>query len=302
MKLAILLTGNLRTYELVGPITKSIFSCYDVDYFCSIDLCNTYQCVNMNPKDETDITHIEKVKTLFNPKKIYTSNGCPFDWTTILKLYPTTVRYDPVNSNLSYNKCLNDNLNPYVKSDKFKHININITDLKRRFYQYYFVYKCYVLFYQYHEETKTQYDLVIRLRFDQFLFNHQIRNTFNQYLSFNNTNIYKVKELASTNTNYIKLPHLNDNEIALFGSGDFGGYLWVNDQFWITNFNTAKLMFEFYLHLFDIFKDSVINYYPCRGVVPEHFLAKYLLKNKIKVVLTPPDICGIFIRQLETKS
>ena len=43
MKIAILLTGQLRTWNLCKYIIKNIQESYDTDIFLSVDLCNLEQ-------------------------------------------------------------------------------------------------------------------------------------------------------------------------------------------------------------------------------------------------------------------
>ena len=68
MKIALLLTGQLRTVDLVKYLhMHSLINKYDTDVFLSIDLNNTMQNENQNFKLETPIEKSKAVIDFFKP-------------------------------------------------------------------------------------------------------------------------------------------------------------------------------------------------------------------------------------------
>ena len=304
MKLAIILTGNLRTYELVGQIITKALADYEVDYFCSIDLCNRYQNANKNLKEDSDIDELAKVEEIYHPKRVYSSYDCSFDFESELKGEREVIFYQPMMSNLSYNYnynynyCLEHGCEPYIKSETFNTVKMSTERYRILFRQYFFVSKGYEIFYQYQKETNKQYDLVMRLRFDQYLFTSKTHFQLHNYLTFTKENIDKLKNIKLVET--IKLPKVDTNEVIIFSTLLHNGYIIANDQFWVTNFETSKIMAAFYRSLPIIIKESEKEFHPMYGALIEHLFAKYLLRHKLKVIDFPcHQIGGIFIRAFE---
>ena len=59
MKIAILLTGQLRTFEMVKYLhMNSLIKQYDADVFLGIDVSNTLQCANKNSTSQTNLQYV----------------------------------------------------------------------------------------------------------------------------------------------------------------------------------------------------------------------------------------------------
>ena len=72
MKVALLLSGQLRTYELCKHNIKgAILDKYDTDVFMSIDKTNTYQWDYLNPTDKTEDTKIKDAIDFYKPCEYY---------------------------------------------------------------------------------------------------------------------------------------------------------------------------------------------------------------------------------------
>ena len=72
MKIALLLTGNLRSWRLCGHVIKNcLINKYDCDVFMSVDLNNIYQHENKNCFDNTNINELNDAISFYNPKKVF---------------------------------------------------------------------------------------------------------------------------------------------------------------------------------------------------------------------------------------
>lgn len=59
MKVVVLLTGQLRTFEMVKYLhMNTLILKYNADVFLRIDICNKYQCEYKNSTDATDINNL----------------------------------------------------------------------------------------------------------------------------------------------------------------------------------------------------------------------------------------------------
>ena len=68
MKVAVLLTGQLRTFEMVKYLhMNALISKYNADVFLGIDICNKYQCEYKNSNVETDSQIVNKAIDFFKP-------------------------------------------------------------------------------------------------------------------------------------------------------------------------------------------------------------------------------------------
>jgi len=68
MKIALLITGQLRTYTLCKSNIKSlIIDTYDADVYLSIDRSNALQVDNANPVDPTQDATIADALAFFKP-------------------------------------------------------------------------------------------------------------------------------------------------------------------------------------------------------------------------------------------
>lgn len=257
MKIALLLTGQIRTHKLTKYIIKnSIINQYDTDVFLSIDSNNISQTENLNSKNKTSKQIINNVINFYNPIDFFINH-----------------EFNEIDAN---NTC-------YVS-----------------YRQYFFVMQCYLRLNKYIKQTNTKYDLIIRLRFDQILW-----NTNNCYINnfmtdsknniiYNSDNITIAKEISKK----IKITfndNINDNEIIILGFGKFSNYNYVNDQFWIHKQDLCYILFTFYFKLNEIINNCKKTIYPSEGASIEHFFYKHLINNNIKYFTK--NIEGIFIRE-----
>jgi len=192
-KVALLLTGQLRTWKMCRVLVDKIKEKYDVDIFLSIDKNNNLQNEYSNNIEASNDNEINEVIQYFNPKDTFISSN--YDNNYIYnKLLWSKVVYTPVSIGTDIentickktdNKIIFNNLyniNNCIKTEKME----DLRHYKKIFEQYFIVYKAYELLEKYIKNTPTKYDLIIRLRFDQFIWNNNdFRFIFGFFTLFN---------------------------------------------------------------------------------------------------------------------
>ena len=310
MKIAILLTGQLRSVDFQKNFHKKLLlDKYDTDVFLSIDLDNNLQRHYYNTTESTNPTVVEKVIKFFNPKKYFILND--FE--------------DEFNNNINiFNKEIN--INMYERED--------ISYYKRPLRQYYLVKNAYKLLIDYIKENKTQYDIIIRLRFDQYIYNDD--NPGDILNQLNNINLCSLNISEDTGETFIKSSYedndknstllnniidLNnkncfnkicfneilDNYIYVFNSGIYFNKhninadeqnFYANDQFW---YNTSLLykMYKFYDEIIYLiiyrFKNNIYIF----DTSTENLFYTFLINNNIDIGIS--SIKGIFVREYSKK-
>ena len=232
MKIALLLTGQLRTVDLVKYLhMHSLINKYDTDVFLSIDLNNTMQNENQNFKLETPIEKSKSVIDFFKPVDYFVLDN------------------------------FNNYFDKYYESVKDV-IKIDIRRFKILFAQYYIVHNAYLLLKKHINNTNTKYDLVVRLRFDHFLCTSEFEPIFkklelrnNGDVAYNDNNISIVKEELKQYT--IPLDAVSDNEIYVLGYGTYTHFNYVNDTFFYHNSNLIDTLLTFYTRLSEFLDISV---------------------------------------------
>ena len=300
MKYAIIMTGQLRTWKFLKPIIENLRKNNDIDIFLSIDLCNKQQHEHKNSVDETNSNELNEALYFYKPISYYSNNY-----------------YDESNFNKNINNWLyqyqsklkiNDeelleqsfsNSNKIKFKALYKHFGIlsttkfDIRSVKKLSEQYFYVYKGYELLETHIKNNNVKYDSIIRLRFDQLIWNDNFYFDCNNVLPTDKNKEQLVSILKNTQ---LKLDIPESNEICVLGGGVFENYGYVNDQFWCHNTKLIHIMRDFYLNLSFIIQDSLNTFWPCHGVWIEHFLAKYLFKNNL--IIKRSILNGIFIREL----
>lgn len=305
-KVALLLTGQLRTWKMCGILIDKIKDNYDVDIFLSIDKDNSLQNEYSNNIEISNDNEINEVIKYFNPKDFFISNN--YDNNYIYnKLSRSKIVYTPISIYGDIEKTICKkidkkilftnlyNINNCIKTEKCE----DLRHYKKIFEQYFIVYKAYELLEKYIKNSSIEYDLIIRLRFDQFIWNdndfekynlQSINNDKNRIL-FNNINIQKIKNSCIK----IKLDDGKENTVNVFGGGCYKYYAYINDQFWCHKPDLIKKMKSYYESLPNIINSCKQNFYPEYGCWIEHFLCKFLVENNINIEKSCLD--GVFIRQ-----
>ena len=267
MKIAILLTGQLRTFNMVKYLhLNTLISQYNSDVFLSIDLDNSLQCINKNKKTKSNINDANEAIRFFKPKGVF-----------ILE-----------NFNPEFNRI--NKKNPFVPQN-----------VKLLFEQYYIVKNAYNLMLQHMKKTNTTYDIIIRLRFDQFIWTNETFSIFQNInkkvsqIMYNKVNIDKLNKL-SKGKKIVFGPTLNNN-IYLLNFGRFRNYnySYANDQFWYHNPHLTNKIYNFYDNLPQLLYQSIKENKGNRGALIEHLWYRYITTNKIN--MNKGRVKGVFVRE-----
>jgi hypothetical protein len=274
MRVAILLTGQLRTNKLCRFLHKNILlDKYDVDIFMSIDKTNNIQNDYVNSTKTSELIDIENAISFYRPVRYFINEN-----------------YDNEYNNL-------------MEKMKEKGIDkvTNISALRGVYQQYFVVMKAYELLINYSKENNVEYDYIIRLRFDQFIWNEtedffSFRNNFfddNGNILYNNENTEKLKFLSPPLK--LELDYPEDNVVTVFGFGDFHHYKYVNDQFFIHNSKLIPVFYGFYDEILSIVDECAKTVYPDKGAHYEHIFYKFLIRHNIEYKRSV--ISGVFVRE-----
>jgi len=264
-KIAILLTGQLRTCEMVKYLhMNTLISKYESDVFLSIDLDNTLQCESKNSKNKTTLEQVENIVDFFKPKHYFVLEN--FD-NEFHKLQSNT--------------------------------KIDLTPYKILFQQYHVVNNAYQMLIKYMEKTNTTYDMIIRLRFDQFIWTNETHifenlQMVNNNILYNDENTHLIDEHSKDKT-LIFDNICNDNSIYLFGFGNFLHYNYANDQFWYHNSILIVEISNFYNNMLEMLKYCFDNDIGNKGALIECMFYTYLKKKNIN--MKQSRVKGIFIRE-----
>lgn len=261
MKIAVLLTGQLRTWEMLKYLhLNSLILPYNADLFLGIDLNNKYQCLHKNSNMETTLDEANKAIDFFKP----------------------------INSFI-----LNDVNNSFISN------NVKNKNFILLFRQYYVVKKTYEMVKKYSDSNNIKYDIIVRLRFDQLIWCNEVSMLPNIYdnelrtVLYNQDNIDKFKNYS----NYKKFifEEVNDNTIYVFGFGDIKHYKYANDQFFYHNHTLLEKVMNFYDNIDNIMTYCIKNNIGQNGGFIECVF--YLYFTQSNVILKKSNISGIFVRQ-----
>lgn len=330
-KIAIILTGQIRTWKLALPILKkTLLEKYNCDIFLAADLDNTLQNENDNSKSQTKMEEAQKVVEFIKPKKhiICTNN---IDLTPMkyefrktgytYKVYSKSQKKSSEEGNAPNNFAdfeIIDNKIVFNKLYDSAKITDDYVDMGndieqswiRRYRQYTLVSKCLTLMKEYAEENKVEYTAVIRVRFDQLL--HTLDNKHkefkefcfqqNGFLKFCPENITKAETIKECIKLDIPLP--GENDIFVFGGGIFDQanllHIYVNDQFFITSYKSAIKFIEFNKYICNNMKRMKDTYLPMYASM-EYMFANYLFDNQLNIYKLE-NISGYFIREFISNS
>lgn len=302
MKIALLLTGQLRTVDMVKYLhMNSIIKKYDVDVFLSMDLNNSKQCLYENNIEYTNLEKIKKIISFFKPIDYYICNDYSKEFQKIQK--------------------------KNIEIGTISNINNHFMLL---FEQYYIVKQAYKLLKEHIKKTNTKYDLIIRVRFDQFIWTDEshdiiqlINKTVDNKIIYNSDNIELLNKISENQTINFTPFHMfdaksetnsqlitasegdflnekicnkpNDKVIYLLGFGDFCHYKYANDQFWFHNSNLIDVISRFYDNIYKLLFSAIKNDTGNCGAMIEHLWYTYLVNNNINIQKS--NVCGVFVRE-----
>lgn len=265
MKVALLLTGQLRTYQMCKYIVKHcIIDRYDTDVFMTIDASNKQQNEWKNHHETTTENEILDAIAWYQPVKYCVTHE------------PDYSAADQLEEKLRY--------------------FVSRTVTRLLFSQYAVVQKGYKLI----QDHGTKYDLIIRLRFDQF-----ISNSTDQFfverterpsdnIKFSPENCEFVKAVSKRYT--LQLDSPEPNTVHLLGFGILHGYPIVNDQFFSHGPDLVDRFAGFYDEMPSLLDDCTRTFFPDRGSLIEHLFYKFLFRYRIN--MKKSVLLGEFVREL----
>jgi hypothetical protein len=318
MKIAILLCGQLRTFDMCKwNVKHTLQDRYDCDVFMSIDKNNLHQHENLNSKNDTNTQDIQSAVNFIKPIKYYIVDDIAFnkdynlfniDEKTIYPKYNHTID----NPNLIKNSILESDFSnseylkfktPYFKTENMQYSTFNKENYIKVLRQYFIVNECYKMLVEHISNTGTRYDLIIKLRFDQLIWTDGYNlllmckevNEYGPLYNERNIDIIKENTLGIT----LNLDHSEENTINVFGGGIIKTYGYVNDQFWLHGMDLIHKMGQFYNTMFGIINKIHREHMPYSGGNIEHIFLRFLFDNNIKIKKT--IIKGRFIREFSNK-
>lgn len=295
VKIALLLTGQLRSNLLCRHLHKNILiDKYDTDIFISVDKTNNIQNCFENITDISTEDDITDCINFYKPIKYFISNS--FD-----------EEYSLISEELS----------------KRNKINFQPKFIRGICQQYYIVKNAYQLLINHIEETNKKYDIVIRLRFDQYICNTDLIDAnetnlfyggnfhYELFNKFETVDIMSHKKNPLVNQNNIdflkkespkyilQLDNIIEGKnIYVFGFGLYEDnlgrkYEYVNDQFFAHSQEMISIMHQFYDQILDIIDEYDQTQFPsfCQY---ENVFYRFLRNNNIKYYKSA--VKGIFIR------
>jgi len=307
MKLAIILCGQIRTFNLTKWILQNIKNKYNCDIFMGIDPNNLHQHEDLNNKNTTEKEIIDQTIEFVKPKQLYIFNETQFNKSfNNLNFYmQRNVPNETTRTQELITK--HDTLwqihKPFDDSkSKYTSLNINKSEYIKIFRQYFLVNECYKMLVNNINEYNNSYDIIIKLRFDQLIWSGtEIWNSYNckinKYgdLYYNEDNIDLLKSIAKD----INIEFINqkNNMLSVFGCGTIKTYAYVNDQFWTHGMDLIEKISKFYENLIDIINQSNKEHSIYSGANIEHYFLRYLFNNNINIQKT--NISGRFIREFD---
>lgn len=306
MKIALLLTGQLRTWKMTKYLVDNIKQNYDTDVFLSIDKNNNIQNEHKNNHTQSTDADIDEAMKHYNPVDSFISYD--YSESDFIKTIQThKIVYTPTTlNNVNTEKIYRKEEHKIVINTLHSTENCSKTiqyedtrNYKILAEQYYMVFKAYEMLEKYVLKTSTNYDLVIRLRFDQFIWNNEDIKKYNfEYhnndITYNEHNISRMMTLTKDSIS-LKIDEAKENTIYVFGGGCYKYYAYINDQFWVHTPTLNDKMKNFYNELPTIINECKNTFYPNYGCWIEHFFCKYLFQNDITIEKSCVD--GVFIRQ-----
>ena len=269
MKIALIITGQLRTYKLCGNILKNtIIDKYDTDVFLSIDKCNTLQNDDLNYTNNSSDNDIQEVISFFSPKDVFIN----YD-------------YDVIFENLKVNKTIREN--------------------RLILQQYYVVQQGYKLLINYSKTNNINYDVIIRVRFDQFIWSESskilskfiIRNSRgSKVIKYTPENISEINIISKNLILDINKP--NSNEIYIFGYGNVQSkHNWINDQFWLHSMDLIHTIHNFYNNIPSIIDEILSQGFNSKNCPYFELIFGIFLQNN-NINIKKSKIIGEFCREI----
>jgi hypothetical protein len=297
MKIAVLLTGQLRTIDFTKKILKDSFP--SADFFLSIDKNNKQQNLPLNSTKATNKDKVKLAIDYFKPKNYYINNGLPESFNNKFRFpFYFISKHHKKNNLPNYKNYLSGNI--FQECQRFLPKIVFRSGFKKLFEQYFYVKQAFQIMQEYELDQGFQYDIVIRLRFDQLIYNAETIKRLHPRMGYNLENISHAND--SSLAIDINLNNILDGHAVVFGHGNNGNYYIINDQHFIAKRKTAIAISCFYDELSEIIKDSIsTNCYPTHYAQVEYFFCRHMMNHGIKLIKSESlNYGGMFIRDKVT--
>lgn len=307
MKIALLITGQPRTFELCKWFHKYFFIDDNCDIFLSVDKNNATQLLYKNNTKYLTEEKFQDIINFYNPVSYFTNNdNTEDDIQKYFGKHCSSVNY------YKYDEQDNNKINEYIIANdtnntiKFNNVIYNIntkltstyeaSHLKLLYRQYYFLSKAYELLHNYIEKTNVHYDIIIRLRFDHIIWSQNFElthihkfdvvNNVVHDIAYTNKNIKLIQSIVENNdVNLVKskinFDDIKTNCINVIGGGVYKNYSYVNDYFWTHGEDLIFKMQLFFLNFNTIINNTLLTGFPVYGAGIEHFFSVFLFENDI---------------------
>jgi hypothetical protein len=318
MKYCIIITGQLRTWKFSRYFIKNLQEKYDCDIFLGLDLNNNNQLLHKNTKDSNKDEEIQEAIDFYKPvlyhindindEKEITSNINKINNTNKIYKVVTKDTNELISDYLLSSNKINTNHPTIINNCKYtknsEYIELlgfsNKAHCNGILRQYHILKKTYELVINYSKTYCVNYDIIIRIRPDFFIwdesfhishfnklqFNEQIcQELCNPYcnVKYNVNNIELIKNIyKNININFIKP---NTNTIFIIDGGivnyqDLNNFTYVNDFFWYHGEDLLNVLTCFYDDLPDIINECLNTFWPISYGM-EHYFSVFLQKRKI---------------------
>lgn len=293
MKIAVLLTGQLRTIDFTKKILRDSFQ--GADFFLSIDRNNEQQNLPLNSTKATSDDKVKLAIDYFQPKNYFINNGLPESFKNKFRFPIYFVSKHNAKNNLpNYENYLSGKI--YQASQGFLPKIILRSGFKKLFEQYFYVKQAFKIMQKYELDQGFQYDIVVRLRFDQLIYNSETIKRLHPRMGYNPENIAHANDSSLAIS--ISLGDIPEGNAVVFGHGNNGNYYIINDQHFIAKRRTALAISCFYDELANIINKSIsTNCYPTHYAQVEYFFCNHMINHGIKLIKSESlNYGGMFIR------
>ena len=161
MKIALLLFGQLRTFDMCKRMIKNMINRYDCDVFMSIDKNNLHQHEDLNSKQETHDLKISDAIDFIKPKDFYITDNTTFenDYNKInitnVCVHSNKKPEELTISDFSNSDCLKFKEH-YTKDNNLVYSKRNKNFYTKIFRQYFVVNECYKMLNNYIDRNKKK--------------------------------------------------------------------------------------------------------------------------------------------------
>lgn len=236
MKVAVLLTGQLRTFEMLKYLhMNSLISKYNTDVFLGIDIDNKYQCVYENNTDKTKLEDVRRAIDFFKPIDTFILDNLIFSENRIEQLL---LRQYYVVKN-TYKMLITHSNNNNIKYDLI---------------------------------IRLRFDQLIFSR--EVPIAPELLNGTSDVIEYNQHNT-DILNKYTLDKKFI-FEEINDNTLYVFGFGNHKHYKYANDQFFYHNNSLTQKMFEFYDNILIIMKYCRENNIANEGALIECIFYLYI--------------------------